>query len=269
MTALPSSIKRVLIFSAHADDCEFFAGATVGKLASLGADITEIIATDNGRGSFELATSELVTQSRETEAKEAARILGKKGIHFLGYPDGYLDETPKNELRRQFMQWIRETKPDLVMSFDPSAPFETHPDHIHVSQAAVEAVGFANLPLYHPEQVEAGLEPHKTPYCLWFAKHEERCNHTEDVSDFLSVKLESLIVHKSQIRMMIEDMRQSLIATGAHMELLPLLDVDNYIPALETLIKAWAGRVGSEAGFEYGEAFRFESASDLFDGIMD
>ena len=53
------SFKRVLVLSAHADDAEFFAGGTLIKMARNGAEITEVIATDNGRGSFELPSTEL------------------------------------------------------------------------------------------------------------------------------------------------------------------------------------------------------------------
>lgn len=265
MDTLLKKVKKVLVLSAHADDCEFFAGGFVAWLAKQGAEITEVIATDNGRGSFDMASTELVTQSREIEARKAAEIIGKKEIHFLGYPDGFLDETPKNELRRIYMKWIRKVKPDLLLSFDPFASFETHPDHLHVAKAAVEAAGFAHLPLYHPEQLEEGLTTHQTPTIYWFAKHDALCNYTHDISETLAKKIEALLVQTSQMRMTIMDLKMSLLATGKHAELLPLLDENNYRPALEMLITTWAGNVGKEAGIEYGENFRREMVGAIFE----
>lgn len=267
MTEWINKVKRVLILSAHADDCEFFAGGTVADLARRGAEVTEIIATDNGRGSFDLDSTTLVQASREIEARAAAGIIGKKKVHFLEYPDGFLDETPKNELRRIYMEWIRRLSPDLLMSFDPFASFETHPDHRHVAQAAVEAAGFAHLPLYHPEQLEAGLKPHRTPYFLWFAKNDATFNYTHDIAKTIGKKIEALNIQPSQMRMTITDIKQSLLATGAHPELLPMLDEDNYMPAIEMLIRVWCGKVGAAAGYEFGEGFRFEQAGDLFDQV--
>ncbi len=259
-----SDIKRVLLFTAHADDCEFFAGGTVAKLIEAGAEVTEVICTDNGRGSFELETTELVSQSRYKEAHEAAKIMGKKEVVFLGHPDGYLDEFPKNKLRGIFMEWVRKVKPDLVMSFDPFAPFESHPDHRHVSWAAIEAVGFAHLPLYHPEQIAAGLETWKTPVCYWFAKNDSLAEHVEDISSTIDKKIEALCVQKSQMRMTIQDMKMSIKVSGKNEHLLPFLDEDNYEPALEMMIKTWAQGVGERAGYEYGECFRVEEAGEIF-----
>ncbi len=265
MEGMLSNIKKALIFTAHADDCEFFAGGFTARLAAAGAEITEIICTDNGRGSFELPSPELVSQSRDVEARKAAKIMGKKRVEFLGYPDGFLDDTPKNELRRIFMEWIRKIRPDAVLSFDAFAPFETHPDHIHVARAAVEAVGFANLPLYHPEQVKAGYEPHLTPYCFWFAKNEERCNWTVDIGKWIDTKIEAILAHESQVRMMIQDFRNALTATGRNLHMLDLLDPENGRTAMELLIKTWAAGVAQNEDFEFGEAFRKEVAGEIFD----
>ena len=261
-------VKRVLLLCAHADDCEYFAGGLVAKLAAQGAEITEVIATDNGRGSFELDSTELVTRSRDVEAREAARILGKKEVVFLGYPDGYLDETPKNELRRIFMQWVRRVRPDLVLSFDAFASFETHPDHRHVAVAATEAVGFSRMPLFHPEQrSEEGLEPYAVPLCYWFAKHDGLADTVVDIGPWLDKKIEALRAHKSQMRMMVRDFRESLLATGARPDLLPLMAEDNADTVIEFFIRAWNGRIGARVGCELGEAYRRDSAGGMFESM--
>lgn len=264
-----SGFERVLIFTAHADDCEFFAGGFVAKLAGAGARITEIIATDNARGSFEMDGASLVAESRDREAKEAARILGKEDVVFLGHPDGFLDEVPKNELRRVFILWIRRIRPDLVLTFDAFAPFETHPDHIHVARAAIEALSFSHMPLYHPEQLEDGLAPHLVKSRYYFAKDDRLSKHVEDISETCGKKIDALAAHESQMRAMITEFRAIIELTGKYTELLPMLDADRYRPAIEFLVESWASKIGGRAGLEKGEAFRVEEVGDIFKQAVD
>lgn len=261
--------KRALVLTAHADDCEFFAGGFVASLAQSGYEVYEVIATDNSRGSFELETRALVAQSRDVEARAAAKIIGKKDVEFLGYPDGFLDETPKNELRRIFMERIRKIAPDILLSFDPFAPFEPHPDHRAVATAAIEAVSFCNLPLYHPEQVAAGFKPCYVPTRYWFAKNNMYANTTIDITATIDKKIEALCAQTSQMRMTITDIKQSVLATGKHEELLPFLEEDHYAPAVDMMIRMWGANAGKKAGYEYGELFRREDVGDLFGGAIE
>lgn len=262
------SVRRVLVFTAHADDCEFFGGGLVSLLAANGAEVTEVIATDNGRGSFEMDQTELVRQSREVEAMAAARIVGKKYVEFLGYSDGFLNETPLNELRRIFIEWIRRVRPDCVISFDMFAGFETHPDHIHVARAATEAVGFAHLPLYHPEQIKGNLQPHLTPLCAWFSKSHDQDNFTVDIGDVIQTKIDSILAHESQMRLTMTEAVKNLQAGGRFTELISFFDADNPRPAIDAVIRAWATDAAQDESFEYGEGFRFEMADDMFEGFL-
>ena len=257
----------VLLLTAHADDAEFFAGGTIAKFVAEGFRVVEVIATDNGRGSFELDSTTLVAQSRHIEAEAAARASGKEKVHFLEYPDGFLNETPQNVLRERYIRFIRQYRPRILMSFDPWAPFEPHPDHRHVATAAVEAVSFSHMPLFHPEHRKEGLLPHLVPERYWFAKNGERCNRVVDVGAYLDRKVEALCAHDSQMKMTIDDLRMSIEATGLHSELLGILDRENYRPAIGMYMKIWAQNVGKKGGCELGEEFRYDHAAALFDSI--
>lgn len=261
------NVRRVLVFTAHADDCEFFCGGLVAALARAGAEITEVIATDNGRGSFELDQAVLVTRSREVEAAAAAAIIGKKHVEFLGFPDGFLDDTPKNELRRIFMSWVRKVRPDCVISFDPFASGETHPDHIRVAQAAVEAVGFAHLPLFHPEQAAEGLIPHLTPINVFFSKSHDRDDTIIDITEVIGVKIAAILAHESQMRLTMAEQRMFLESAGRHPELVPLFDVDNPGPAIDMIVRMWAIDAAAGRSFQYGEGCRIEVVDAAFDAL--
>jgi len=260
--------KVALLLVAHADDTEFFAGGTVARLVAEGYAVTEVIATDNARGSFELDSATLVQQSREVEARRAAAVIGKKDLVFLGYPDGFLCETPHTVLREQLIRAIRRVRPRVVLTFDPWAPFEPHPDHRAVAMAAVEAVAFAHMPLFHPEHRAVGLEPHLVAERLYFAKNGAHADHVVDVTAFIDTKIEALCAHDSQMKLTVDDLRLSLQTTGQSPELLPLLDRDNYRPALDAMIRAWAARIGGKAGFQYGEEFRREVAGSFVTGMV-
>ncbi len=258
----------VLLITAHADDAEFFAGGTIAKFAAEGRDVYEIITTNNERGSFEMDSSQLVTDSRDKEANEAARILGKKEIFFLEYPDGFLGDTPLNELREKFMRFIREIRPYTLMTFDPWAPYEPHPDHRAVGMAAVEAAGFAHLPLYHPEHVREGLAPHVTAESYYFAKSPMNAEKFVDIGQFIDKKIDALCAHDCQIKMMVDDFLMSAKACGMESDMLPMMDRNNYRPMLEMFIRQWAQKTGEPAGIEYAEVFRYETANDLIRELM-
>lgn len=248
----------VLLLTAHADDTEFFAGGTVAKFVAEGRDVFEVIATDNGRGSFDMDQASLIVQSRDIEARDAARILGKKDVFFLGLPDGFLDDTPKNTLRERFIFYIRKLQPSIVMTFDPFAPYEPHPDHRAVAFAAMEAVSFAHMPLFHPEHLSE-LSPHLVAETWYFAKCPRDANRIVDISDFIEKKVEAVLAHDSQMRMTVKEISMALSITGEGNELL----LDNYQKVIEHFVKQWAKGVGKRGGFEYGEEFRVERAGDL------
>ncbi len=261
--------KVCMLLVAHADDTEFLAGGTIAGMAAEGYDIYEVISTNNERGSFELDGQTLIRDSVK-EAGEAARILGKKDVIFLDYPDGMISDYPLNELREKFIRLIREKRPQVVFTFDPWAPFEPHPDHRAVAMAAVEAVSFAHMPLFHPEHKEDGLEPHLVAEQYYFAKAPVHANRVVDITDHIDKKVDALCAHNSQMKLTIDEIRMSLEATGGVPEKLTLLDRENYRPAIELMIKAYAQEVGKKAGYSYGEEFRYEKAGGaLVDAVRE
>jgi LmbE family N-acetylglucosaminyl deacetylase len=249
----------VLIFAAHADDTEFLAGGTVARLAAEGHEIVEVITTDNSRGTFELTADEIIPQS-EDEARKAAKILGKKDVVFLGYSDGMLSDTPLNVLREKFMRLIRKYRPRIVMTFDPWAPFEPHPDHRQVAFAAIEALSFAHMPLFHPEHKKDGLAPHLVSEQYLFAKDPKFANKVIDTTPYIEKKIEALCAHDSQMKLTIDDLKMALTAAGANQETLAMLNRDNYKPLLDIYVKAHDQEVGKKIGVQFAEEFRYELA---------
>ncbi len=195
--------KRILGVFAHPDDPEFFAGATFAKWAADGAEITFVVATSGDKGSSDPEmTSERLAEIREEEERKAADVLGVKEVIFLRYKDGEL--FPTLDLRRDITRAIRMTKPDIVVTLDPTRFWYgtggiNHPDHRAIGAATLEAVfptARDRLNFIEMERDE-GLEVHKA-LTVYIAGAEEP-TVTIDVTDSIETQIKSLYEHKSQI----------------------------------------------------------------------
>jgi LmbE family N-acetylglucosaminyl deacetylase len=196
----------------------------------------------------------------EDEAIAAGKVLGKKDVIFLRYPDGNLRDYPLNKLREQFIKLIRIYKPKIVFTFDPWAPFEPHPDHQMVQQAAVEACGFSHNPKFNPEHFKQGLEPWLVPEVYYFAKTNAHANKFVDITNFIDKKINALCAHDSQMKLTIDEMKLAMEANHVAPKTTAGLDRNNYRGVIELMSRLYAEGIGKKAGFKYAEEFRYEMA---------
>jgi LmbE family N-acetylglucosaminyl deacetylase len=251
-------MKRILVFEAHGDDMEFFAGGTIAKLADLGHEVTVVVATDNDKGSFELSAAEL-RAVRDREVNGGARVLGVKRVIPLGYSDGDLAyDAPPRVLRGQFMRLIRETKPDIVFTWDPFTPYEGHPDHRAVAVAADEAASFSHFPNFYPEQIAEGLQPHYVSEQWYFAKSPRNQNKFVDIDAHIDRKIEALWEHEAQMVLTVADAKFNLQASGLSMPWLQSLDPHDFREVIASQMKAAGRAVAGRSGLgcTYAEGFR-------------
>lgn len=169
--------KTILAVLAHPDDESFGLGGTLALYARRGYDTYYVCATRGEAGTVDPEhlngfkdTAELRTQ----ELMRAAQHLGLKGVFFLGYRDSGMPGSednqhpnaqinhPIDEVAGHIVRYIRELKPDIVLTFDPIGGYK-HPDHIHVHQATKLAFELADDPSFHPE---AG--PPFRPHALYY-----------------------------------------------------------------------------------------------------
>jgi LmbE family N-acetylglucosaminyl deacetylase len=222
--------KSAMVVVAHPDDAEFLAAGTVARWSKAGAHITYVVVTKGDKGSDDPAmTPSQLAEIRESEQREAGRILGVADFVFLGYPDGYLQ--PTLELRRDLARVIRTYRPEAVICYDPTNRFLTdtyvnHPDHRASGDATIDAVfPAARDRLTFPELLADGLEPHKVSQ-LWLAAPGQ-ANIVIDIGETLDLKCQALLAHPSQLG---EDVIE---------------------------FATWLARWMAEGqDFEYGEAFR-------------
>ena len=194
--------RSAMVIVAHPDDAEFMVAGTAATWARTGTEITYVIITKGDKGSDDPAmTPSRLTVIREAEQRAAGEILGVKHYVFMGYPDGYLQ--PTLELRRDLARIIRQYKPEVVITFDPTNRFVSddyvnHPDHRAAGDAAMDAVfPSARDRLTFPELLADGLEPHKVAQ-LWLGS-AVRPNVWIDIAGVMDLKKAALRAHPSQL----------------------------------------------------------------------
>ena len=192
MTNPLSPPGRALAIGAHPDDVEFGAGGTLAGWARAGCRIVLVVVTDGSKGTWDRQQSPAaLVEQRQAEQRAAAAELGVTDVVFLGHVDGELEYTM--DLRSQIAKLIRTHRPDILLSHDPWARYEIHPDHRATGWAAVDGAIAARDHLFFPEH---GLEAHRPDsLLLWRAAEPD---HWEDIAQEFATKLEALLCHRSQ-----------------------------------------------------------------------
>ena len=158
---------RILLIFAHPDDESFIAGGLVRRHADRGAQMALVTATrgDAGRvGDPPVCRREELPAVREAELREAAGILGIADVSLLDYRDKHLAEAPAAGIREVLVRRIREHRPHVVISFDPSG-MNGHGDHVAIARFVVDAVAAAA----DPRWAGGAGHAHRVPRLLWNA----------------------------------------------------------------------------------------------------
>ena len=157
--------KTILTVLAHPDDETFGTGGTLVLYARKGYDVYSACATRGEAGTVDnehLNGFKDTAEMRTNELTRAAKLLGLKGVYFLGYRDSGMPGTEENkhpdaqinhpvdEVAGRIVKLIRELKPDIVITHDPIGGYK-HPDHIHLHKATKLAFEKADDASFHPE----------------------------------------------------------------------------------------------------------------------
>ena len=219
--------ESAMVIVAHPDDAEFTVGGTVAAWVEAGCCVTYVICTDGNAGSHEPGiTQEKLAGIRRAEQRAACDTLGVSEVVFLGHDDGQLE--PTLDLRRELVRAIRQYKPEVVITWDPTRLFVNgdyinHPDHRAAAQAALDAaVPASEMPLLWPE---VGA-PHRVRQVYVYGNDD--ANVWVDVTGTIDKKIEALKRHASQL--------------------------GDWDPAER--IREWSAEVGEERGMSYAESYR-------------
>jgi LmbE family N-acetylglucosaminyl deacetylase len=245
---------RTLLFSlAHPDDESFSGAGLACWCLARGIRVVLVCATRGEAGKAgDARVSGAPTDigaARERELREAARIIGIDTLHLLGYRDRELANADPAAVRRQLVGFLREYRPDVVMTFDPNG-FNRHPDHLAISRFTMDAVAAAADPRWLPDVGSA----HGVARVLWTPpippwdaarsaslRGEPGADFIIDISRWRDRKAAALRAHKTQ--------HQS---------------IDTYFfsqPDVDRILETETYRQG------FGPALAVRPSADPFDGI--
>jgi bacillithiol biosynthesis deacetylase BshB1 len=178
----------ILAFGAHPDDVELGCSGTIAKEISLGKKV----------GIVDLTRGELGTRGsveiRNAESAEATLLLGVSIRENLNMRDGFFvnDETHQMKV----IEMIRKYQPEIVLC---NAIDDRHIDHGKGSRLVSDACFLSGL-----RQIETQYEGKKQD--AWRPKvvyHYIQWKNIEpdfvvDISDFMEVKMRSILAYSSQ-----------------------------------------------------------------------
>jgi LmbE family N-acetylglucosaminyl deacetylase len=206
MPAVPVVPERLLAVVAHPDDVDFGAAGTLAGLVAGGTQVAYLLVTDGQRGGFDPALPrEGIGALRRREQLAAARVVGAADVAFLGLVDGTVE--PTLELRREVVRHVRRWRPDVVLTSSPERDWDRfagpgHPDHLAVGEVVLRALyPDCGNPFAFPELAAEGLAPHDVRQVWMMGGPFGRLgtDHVVDVTDRLTVKLDAIAAHASQL----------------------------------------------------------------------
>jgi len=156
---------RLMAVHAHPDDESSKGAATTARYVSEGVEVLVVTCTGGERGDLLNPNYppveggiDAMREIRRAEMADAARALGVRqqwlGFEDSGLPDGdpmpplppgCFALTPLEEAAAPLVELIREFRPHVVTTYDPSGGYP-HPDHIMCHRVSVEAFETAGDP---------------------------------------------------------------------------------------------------------------------------
>jgi len=194
---------------AHPDDETFGAGGTIARYALEGVSASLFCATDGDAGKSSgvaVASPAALGEVRRAELKQAAKALGFRTISFGGYPDGKLATVDADALIDHVVDFLREHRPNVVVTFGPEGAPNVHRDHRAISRATTAAFFLAGSPTARGAR---GLVPHRPSrlyYTSWappardarFPVQAVPATAAIDVRVFMDAKRLAFEAHASQ-----------------------------------------------------------------------
>lgn len=233
----------ILAFGAHPDDVELGCSGTLAKEISLGKKV----------GIIDLTRGELGTRGsaeiRDNEAAKAAKILNVPVRENLNMRDGFFMNDELHQL--EIIKILRKYRPEIVLC---NAVDDRHIDHPKGSKLVSDACFLSGLRRIETEldnESQAAWRPKLVyHYIQWKSIQPD---FVVDITDFIEVKMQSIMAYDSQFYNPDTKEPQTPIATK------------NFLDS----VKYRAQDLGRIIGTEYAEGFTVErylavnSLSDL------
>jgi mycothiol S-conjugate amidase len=196
MASLTAVEERLTLLSVHAhpDDEASKGAATVAKYHTENVHTVLVCCTGGEEGDLQNASLRepggpfhglsaeaeraLLAELRPLELAASAALIGYDQVEMLGYRDSGMPDSASNEHPDSFHQAdideatgrlvavIRETRPQVVLTYGDDQKFYPHPDHLRVHDVSVLAFDRAGDPDWYP-QLGSPFQPSKLYYATW------------------------------------------------------------------------------------------------------
>ncbi|WP_298141183.1 bacillithiol biosynthesis deacetylase BshB1 [Flavobacterium sp.] len=233
----------ILAFGAHPDDVELGCSGTIAKEISLGKKV----------GIIDLTRGELGTRGsveiRNSESAKASQILGVSVRENLDMRDGFFVNDEAHQLK--IIEMIRKYQPEIVLC---NAIDDRHIDHGKGSKLVSDACFLSGLRMIETEsngEKQSAWRPKLVYHYMQWKNLEP--DFVVDISDFIEVKMQSILAYSSQFYNPNTNEPESPISSKNFLE----------------SVKYRAQDLGRIVGVEYAEGFTVEryltvnSLSDL------
>lgn len=233
----------LIVFAAHPDDAELGCGGTLISHVRLGKKV----------GIIDLTRGELGTrgtpETRDSEAAEAARILGLSVRENLGFADGFFVNDRAHQLA--IIAKIRQYRPAIVLC---NAPYDRHPDHGKGAHVVADACFLAGLAKIITTDAEKNPQTAWRPQVVYHYIQDTylKPDFVIDISAVIEQKIAAVRAFKTQFYDPNSAEPSTYISDKHFLDRL-------YARALD---------LGKPLGFEYGEGFiarRMVGVRNLFD----
>lgn len=199
--------KCVYIICAHSDDQILGPGGTAAKYSKEGINVYTIIMS-YGEFSHPWMQEKITTKARVKEAQNADKVIGGKGVMFLGLKEGlFKKEFHEKNLLHKLTKLLNDKKPIKIFTHSFNDPL---PDHLATNSIVKELV--RNLK----------FKPEIYSFPIWNPMSIKKRNRPKlivDISSTVKLKINALLCFKSQ--------KLSIY------QLLPITLIKNFIAGLQ------------------------------------
>lgn len=254
----PFEGKVLAAIQPHSDDIPLFAAGTVLKLMKEGYTGYLIRASnDEVAGPGNIPETILANHN---DNQELGRVMGFKAVFDLGYRNHRMDEMSFVEFRARLIFLFRALRVDTIVSYDPVAHYEYHPDHYLTARAVESAAFMAGAAKNYPEHFHVGLRPHGVSERYYFARgRPQLVNRVVDITSVIDRKVDANRVNVAQGPAGVQGarLRARLASQGKKLPILGDDDESANRSYIKHLVLVQDREVGKRYGVEYAEKFHY------------
>lgn len=183
--------KNILVMCAHSDDQIIGPGGTMAKYAREGYNVHTIIFS-YGEMSHPHMKKSYMAKVRVEESRAADKIIGGKGVLFLGLKDGAIKKDyQKKKMHKKLMNLLLKFSPEMIFTHSRD---DLLPDHRFVREAVLKAYD----ELHKKKKLTSEVYSFDISN-LWNILKRNKTKLVVDISKTFQYKTRALSEFKSQI----------------------------------------------------------------------